>query len=227
MSDNQPIRILVVDDQTLIRSGIVMLIESTDDMVVVGEAHDGAEALAMAASVPVDVALMDVQMPVMDGIEATRRLRDSGNTARVLALTTFDQDEYVFATLKAGAAGFILKDSEPAFLLEAIRSVAHGGSVVAPSCTRRLLAFMAPRLPDLGSQGSASNLMYGLTDREREVLTLLADGATNAQIAETVGLTETTVKTHVSHILAKTGCRNRVELAVIVQQARSAREPTH
>jgi DNA-binding NarL/FixJ family response regulator len=219
MSSSEPIRILVVDDQALVRRGIVMLVDSTDDMTVVGEARDGAEALAIAKTMPVDVALMDIRMAVMDGIEATRLLRSGDTHTRVLVLTTFDQDEYVFAALKAGAAGFILKDSEPTFLLDAIRSVANGGSVIAPTSAKRLFEFVAPRLPDLAEQVSMDTLLPKLTDREQEILKLLAAGATNNQIAESVSLTETTVKAHVSHILAKAGCRNRVELAIIVQQA--------
>ncbi|MDR0837631.1 MAG: response regulator transcription factor [Propionibacteriaceae bacterium] len=220
MNDNQPIRVLVVDDQALVRRSIAWLIETTDDMVVVGEASDGVEALENAAGTTVDVALMDIHMAGMDGIEATRQLRELGSSIRVLVLTTFDEDEYMFAALKAGASGFILKDSEPTFLLDSIRSVADDHYVLSPTGTKRLLAFMVPRLPDLSARLAGGGPLSSLTDREHEILAQLVGGATNAQIGQTIGLTETTIKTHVSHMLAKTGCRNRVELAMMAHHLR-------
>jgi len=210
-----------VDDQDLVRSGLRMIIDASDDISVVGEAANGADALALLARVPADVVLMDVRMPVMDGVEATRRLTETGSPARVLVLTTFDVDEYAFAALKSGASGFLLKDARPEDLLAAIRSVAAGDAVVAPSATRRLLDHVAGHLPDLG--GQEDDALSGLTEREREVLAEIASGATNAEIGERLYMAEGTVKTHVGHLLAKLGCRDRVGLVLIAYESGLAR----
>ena len=174
------IRVLLVDDQALVRSGFRMLLDSSDDIDVVGEAENGAEALERLATSPVDVVLMDIRMPVMDGVETTKRIVASGAPTHVLVLTTFDADEYVYAALRAGASGFLLKDSHPNELLQAIRSVANGDAVMAPSATRRLLDHVRPLLPT--SQGRTDSRLDVLTDREREVLIEIAKGATNAEI---------------------------------------------
>jgi len=211
------IRVALVDDQELVRSGLRMIIDSSDDITVVGEAANGADGLALLARVPADVVLMDVRMPVMDGVEATRRLVAADAPVRVLVLTTFDLDEYAFAALKAGASGFLLKDARPDDLLAAIRTVAAGNAVVAPSATRRLLDYVAEKLPDL--TGPQDDALAGLTDREREVLLQIANGATNAEIGERLFMAEGTVKTHVGHLLAKLGCRDRVGLVLLAYEA--------
>ena len=208
-----PIRVLLVDDQALVRSGFRMLIQSEDGMQVVAEASDGAEALATLARTPADVVLMDIRMPVMDGVEATRRIVASGAATRVLVLTTFDVDEYVYAALRAGASGFLLKDARPEDLLSAVRSVAAGDAVVAPSATRRLLEQVVPVLPT-GRKPDDSRLDV-LTDREREVLVEIAKGATNAEISATLYMAEGTVKTHIGRLLAKLSARDRVQLVLI------------
>lgn len=211
-----PIRVLLADDQALVRSGFRMLIEAEDDIDVVGEANDGQEALQILQSRPVDVVLMDIRMPVMDGVEATRRLVASGAPTRVLVLTTFDLDEYVFAALKAGASGFLLKDARPTELLNAIRTVAAGDGVLAPSATRRLLEHVAPSLPS--SPGGADPRLELLTDREREVLVEIAHGATNQEIAATLYMAEGTVKTHIGRLLAKLHARDRVGLVLFAHE---------
>ena len=210
------IRVVLVDDQALVRSGLRMLIDASDDLKVVGEASNGAEALRLLEHVPAEVALMDVRMPVMDGVETTRQLVATGSLTRVLVLTTFDLDEYAFAALKAGASGFLLKDARPDDLLAAIRAVAAGDAVVAPSATRRLLDQVAGRLPDLGEP--KDDLLRTLTDREREVLVEIARGATNSEIGERLYMAEGTVKTHVGHLLAKLGCRDRVGLVLVAYE---------
>jgi DNA-binding NarL/FixJ family response regulator len=210
-----PIRVLLVDDQALVRSGFRMLIESADDLEVVGEAADGAAAVRAVLAHPVDVVLMDIRMPVMDGVEATRRIVAEGVGAKVLVLTTFDLDEYVFSALKAGASGFLLKDARPADLLNAIRTVAAGDAVMAPSATRRLLDHVVPTL----ATGPASEERLSvLTDREREVLVEVAAGATNAEIAGTLYMAEGTVKTHIGRLLAKLQCRDRVGLVLLAYE---------
>ena len=210
------LRIFLADDQSLVRSGFRMLIEAEDDMTVVGEAGDGAEAVRMLTEHPADVVLMDIRMPVMDGVEATRRLVGSGSPTKVLVLTTFDLDEYVFSALKAGAAGFLLKDARPEDLLSAIRTVAAGDSVVAPSATRRLLDHIVPSLPD--APGQRDTRLDVLTDREREVLVENARGATNSEIADRLFMAEGTVKTHVGRLLSKLGCRDRVGLVLLAYE---------
>ncbi|AZZ38504.1 response regulator [Acidipropionibacterium jensenii] len=212
----EPIRVLLVDDQSLVRSGFRMLIEAEDDMEVVGEASNGAEALDVLRTTPADVALMDIRMPVMDGVEAARRIAASPLDTKVMILTTFDLDEYVYAGLKAGASGFLLKDARPAELLSAIRSVAAGEAVVAPSATRRLLDHVVPRLPSNPKQNEER--LSVLTDREQEVLVEIAKGATNAEIAQTLYMAEGTVKTHIGRLLAKLECRDRVGLVLFARE---------
>jgi DNA-binding NarL/FixJ family response regulator len=209
----QPVRVVLVDDQALVRSGFRMLIDAEPDLHVVGEAEDGRAGLALLSRTPCDVVLMDVRMPVLDGVEATRRLVASGSSARVLVLTTFDTDEFVYAALRAGASGFLLKDARPAELLNAIRSIASGDSVVAPSATRRLLDQVVPILP--GVRPDDDPRLTQLTDREREVLVEVARGATNAEIATSLYMAEGTVKTHIGRLLAKLNARDRVNLVLI------------
>ena len=210
------IRVLLVDDQALVRSGFRMLIESSDGIDIVGEAENGAQALDIMADTQVDVVLMDIRMPVMDGVEATKRIVESGSDAHVLVLTTFDADEYVYAALRAGASGFLLKDSRPDELLQAIRSVANGDAVMAPSATRRLLDHVVPLLPT--SSGRVDSRLDVLTDREREVLVEIAKGATNAEISTTLYMAEGTVKTHIGRLFAKLHARDRVQLVLIAYE---------
>ena len=211
------IRVLLCDDQALVRSGFRMILETREDLEVVGEAEDGVQALELAWRQLPDVVLMDVRMPRLDGVEATRRLVAAGSEARVLILTTFDLDEYVFEALRAGASGFLLKDVQPAQLVDAIRVVAHGEALLAPTVTRRLLDRFARSLP--GAPEPPAPELAELTDREREVLALLAEGLSNAELAERLFLSETTVKTHVSSILRKLGLRDRVQAVVLAYQA--------
>jgi len=211
-----PIRVFLADDQELVRSGFRMMIEAQDDLAVVGEAGDGAAALRALAHSPADVVLMDIRMPVMDGVEATRRIIASGLPTKVLVLTTFDLDEYVFSALKAGASGFMLKDARPADLLNAIRTVAAGEAVMAPSATRRLLDHVVPRLP--AHPDRHDERLDVLTDREREVLVEIAAGATNAEIAKKLYMAEGTVKTHIGRLLSKLQCRDRVGLVLLAYE---------
>jgi len=201
----------------VIRDGLRALIGSSGDMTVVGEAANGAEALPMLARARADVVIMDVHMPVMDGLEATRRLVESGSATRVLILTGYDRDEYAFAALKAGASGFLIKDARPDLLLSAIRVLSWGDATVSPRVTRRLLDLLAKRLPDVGAQPNVR--MDALTDREREVLLEIARGATNAEICERLYMAQGTVKTHVGHLLAKLACRDRVALVIAAYEA--------
>ena len=210
------IRVFLADDQALVRSGFRMLIESEDDLVVVGEASDGAAALRALTVQPADVVLMDIRMPVMDGVEATRQIVQAGLGTRVLVLTTFDLDEYVFAALKAGASGFLLKDARPADLLNAIRTVATlMAGYLAPSATRRLLDHVVPTLP---TSPEADHRLDVLTDREREVLIEIAAGATNSEIATRLYMAEGTVKTHIGRLLAKLHIRDRVGLVLLAYE---------
>ena len=213
-----PIRVFLADDQSLVRGGFRMLIEAEDDMVVVGEAPDGARAVQALEASEVDVILMDIRMPVLDGVEATKHLSRTGNPARVLVLTTFDLDEYVFAALKAGASGFLLKDARPEDLLTAIRNVAAGDAVMAPSTTRRLLEHVVPNLPSTPSATGPDPRLASLTDREVEVLKEIATGATNSEIAATLYMAEGTVKTHIGRLLAKLQCRDRVGLVLLAHE---------
>ena len=214
----EPIRVFLVDDQLMVRGGFRMLVESQPDMAVVGEAGDGAEAVQRVAATRADVVLLDVRMPRLDGVEATRALSARGEQPRVIVLTTFDLDEYAFAALKAGAAAFLLKDAAPEELLGAIRTVHGGDSVVAPSTTRRLLAQFAATLPDPRDASAADDRLSGITDREREVLTHVGRGRSNTEIAADLVVAEATVKTHVSRLLAKTGSRDRVQLVVLAYE---------
>ncbi|WP_281271142.1 response regulator transcription factor [Nocardioides silvaticus] len=214
---DQPIRVFLVDDQELVRAGFRMLIDSQPDLTVVGEAGDGGEALERLAVTAADVVLMDVRMPRMDGVEATRRLQDRPDPPQVVVLTTFDLDEHAFAAIKAGAAAFLLKDATPESLLGAIRTVHGGDSVVAPTTTRRLLSHFAAALPDPAAPAPDRRL-DGLTDREREVLVLVGRGLSNSEIAGTFTVSEATVKTHVGRLLAKTGSRDRVQLVVLAYE---------
>jgi DNA-binding NarL/FixJ family response regulator len=206
-------RILLVDDQELLRMGFRMVLEAQAGMEVVGEAGDGAEAVALTRRLEPDVVLMDVRMPGMDGVQATRELVDGGSSAHVIILTTFDLDEYAHAALRAGASGFLLKDAPTADLLSAIRAVASGDAVVAPSTTRRLLATIAHQLP-IAETGAAVPELNSLTPREHEVLIAVARGLSNAEIAEELVLSEATVKTHVGRILAKLALRDRVQIVI-------------
>ena len=218
------VRVLLCDDQALVRSGFRMVLEARADMEVVGEAENGAEAVELAARCRPDVVLMDVRMPVMDGVEATRRLARTGTSARIVILTTFDSDEYVYEALRAGASGFLLKDVQPAQLVDAIRVVARGEALLAPTVTRRLLDRFAHTLPGQQPRRRRTALAE-LTERELEVLTLLASGLSNAELAERLFLSETTVKTHVSSILRKLGLRDRVQAVVLAYQAGLVRPP--
>jgi len=205
------IRIGLVDDQELVRAGFRMVLDAQPDMTVVGEAGDGLAAIELARRFTCDVMVMDARMPRLDGVEATRRIRTAGERPRILMLTTFDLDEYAFAALKAGASGFLLKDVPPEDLLFAIRAVHSGDSVVAPSTTRRLIDQFAHLLP---GGGPAPAELTGLTGREREVLVLVAQGLSNAELAGKLFLSEATVKTHVGRILAKLDLRDRVQAVV-------------
>lgn len=209
---------MLVDDQELLRRGLRMFLEEEPDIAVVGEAGDGEQALAAAAALAPDVVLMDVRMPRMDGVEATKRLVACSPRSKVLVLTTFDLDEYAYAALRYGASGFLLKDVPPAQLIDAIRQVANGDAVVAPSVTRRLLDAFAAQLPDLGTQGPAHQALATLTEREREVLVQVATGLSNAEIASKLYLAEATVKTHVSRVLTKLELRDRVQAVVFAYQ---------
>lgn len=219
-----PIRVLLVDDQALIRMGFRMVIDAEDDIDVVGEAADGAQAVTQASALAPDVVLMDIRMPGMDGIAATERIVSSQPQTRVLILTTFDLDEYAFAGLSAGASGFLLKDARPADLLAAIRTVNSGDAVVSPRVTRRLLELFGPRLPKAGTGTQSTGAptedprLATLTSREVEVLEALSTGMSNAEIAQALFVSEATVKTHVGRILAKLGLRDRVQAVVLAYE---------
>ena len=206
------IRVLIADDQALVRSGFRMILEARDDLDVVGEASDGEHAIRLVEQVRPDVVLMDVRMPGLDGVAATARLTGRPGAPRVIILTTYDLDEALYAALRAGASGFLLKDVRPADLVEAIRVVARGDALLAPSATRRLLdRFAATDVTPPAAPGALEQL----TEREREVLMLLARGSANAEIAERLVVSEATVKTHVSSILRKLGVRDRVQAVVL------------
>ncbi|MFJ6692703.1 response regulator [Streptomyces sp. NPDC091294] len=214
--------VLIADDQPLQRFGFRMLLESQDDMAVVGEASNGAEATRMTTELHPDVVLMDVRMPGLDGIEATRRIVAGGGRTRVLILTTFDLDEYAYSGLRAGASGFLVKDAQPEELLSGIRAVATGDAVVAPSLTRRLLDAYVHHLPAANTTPTASPdpRLAPLTDRETEILRVMGQGWTNTEIAERLHLAESTVKTHVGRILAKTGSRDRVQAVILAYETK-------
>ncbi|MFC8731705.1 response regulator [Luteimicrobium sp. NPDC057192] len=212
-----PVRVALVDDQQLVRAGFRMVIDSQPDLEVVVEAGDGAQALRLLASHPVDVVLMDVRMPHLDGLSATAQLTATadGDVPRVIVLTTFDLDEYVLAAIRAGASGFLLKDAPPEEMLAAIRTVHAGDAVIAPSSTRRLLEHLVTALPaDTPADAEAQHALEQLTEREREVLVLMARGRSNLEIASELFVAEATVKTHVGRILAKLGARDRVQAVV-------------
>jgi DNA-binding NarL/FixJ family response regulator len=216
------IRVLLADDQELLRSGFRMVLAAQEGIEVVGEAGDGDEAVVLTGRLDPDVVLMDVRMPGVDGIEATRRLAAAAARARVLILTTFDLDEYAFSALRAGASGFLLKDVPPDQLTAAIRAVASGDAVVAPRITRRLLDAFAHELPveaaEPGQRAADHARLHELTAREREVMLELATGRTNAEIAERLVLSEATVKTHVGRILAKLDLRDRVQAVILAYE---------
>jgi DNA-binding NarL/FixJ family response regulator len=221
------VSVLLVDDQALLRLGFRMVLETQPDLEVVGEAGDGDQAVAMTRALAPDVVLMDVRMPVTDGIEATRRIVESGSAARILVLTTFNLDEYVYAALRAGASGFLLKDVPPADLISGIRAVAAGDAVVAPSVTRRLIDAFADHLPDPATGRSATDERLGrLTEREREVLIEVARGHSNGEIAQALTVSEATVKTHVGRILTKLALRDRVQVVVFAYEAGIVRPGT-
>ncbi|MDN3260974.1 response regulator transcription factor [Streptomyces sp. CSDS2] len=211
------IRVLVAEDQSAVRAGLALILGSTPDIEVAGEAADGEQAVELARRLRPDVVLMDVQMPVLDGVSATRRIV-AEQLADVLVLTTFDLDEYVFGALRAGAAGFLLKHAEARELLEAVRTVARGEGVVAPAVTRRLIAeFAAGPVADRGTAADPA-VLEDLTRREREVLGCVGEGLSNAEIAGRLDMAEGTVKTHVSRLLAKLGLRSRVQAAVLARE---------
>ena len=210
------IGVVVADDQAIVRAGFRMLIDSEPDLAVLGEAANGAEAVAVARRTSPDVVLMDIRMPVLDGIEATRRITAAGPLPRVLILTTFDLDEYVFGALRVGASGFMLKERPPEELLSAIRVIAAGEALLAPNITRRLIEHFA-RQPD--PTRPPSGALEQLTVREREVLALIATGLSNTEIAERLIMSVPTAKTHVSRILAKLGARDRAQLVVLAFQS--------
>lgn len=212
------IRILLVDDQSLLRMGFRLILEAEADIEVIGEAADGAAAVSMAAVLRPDVVLMDVRMPGIDGIQATAEIM-AGPASKVLILTTFDLDQYVFAGLKAGASGFLLKDAPPAELLAAIRTVASGEAVLAPTATRRLIDQFAPMLPSPDRQRYRDDMLSKLTDRERTVFAELAAGRSNREIAAGLHLSEGTVKIHVGRILAKLELRDRVQAVVLAYES--------
>jgi DNA-binding NarL/FixJ family response regulator len=211
------IRVLLADDQALIRSGIRSLLDAEDDIEVVGEAVDGRQAVALAAEYRPDIALVDIQMPVLDGIEATRQIVADERLAsvRVVILTNFGLDEYIFRALRAGASGFLLKDTEPAELLQALRVVMHGDSLLSPAVTRSLISEFVARPPD----AVAAAGMADLTNREREVVALVAHGLSNDEIAAAMVLSPATAKTHVSRAMGKLGARDRAQLVVFAYQA--------
>jgi DNA-binding NarL/FixJ family response regulator len=211
-----PIRVVLVDDQQMVRAGFRMVIDSQPDLTVVGEAGDGAAAVDLLRRTPADVVLMDVRMPVMDGIEATSQVTALPDPPRVVVLTTFDLDEYVVTAIGAGASGFLLKDAPPEEMLAAVRTVHAGDSVIAASSTRRLLQHVAPMLRGAAPAAvSDERRLAELTPREGEVLVQMALGATNTEIAELFVVSEATVKTHVGRVLAKTGSRDRVQAIVL------------
>ena len=220
-ADGRPagvVRVFLADDQRLVRAGFRMVLESQPDIEVVGEAGDGADAVRQLSRTPADVVLMDVRMPVMDGIDATRELCSRPSGPRVVVLTTFDLDEYAFAAIRAGASGFLLKDAPPEDLLDAVRTVHAGDGVVAPSTTRRLLSHLAAQPAGPDGAGAAEDRLAPLTDRERDVLLRIGEGMTNAEIAGSLFLSETTVKTHVGRVFAKLGLRDRVQAVIVAYE---------
>ncbi len=210
------IRVLIADDQALVRGGFRLILETRPDLEVVGEAENGEEAVRLAQELEPKVILMDIRMPVLDGIEATRQIVASGNRARILVLTTFDVDEYVYTAIRAGASGFLLKDVRPTDLIDGIRLIADGNALLGPTVTRRLL----DRFSAVDPAGRHDpTIVASLTEREREILRLLANGLSNAELAQQLFLSETTIKTHVSSILRKLGVRDRVQAVIAAYNA--------
>ena len=213
------IKVAIIDDQALVRAGLRALVEAAGDIQVVAEGGNGIDAIALARTAGADVMLMDIRMPVMDGIEATRAIAEElGETGpRIIILTTFDTDEYVYEALRAGASGFLLKDAGPARLLDAIRVVARGDALLDPLVTRRLIAHFTARSDVRRAQPAQ---LDALTEREREVLTLVAEGLSNDEIAERLVVSESTAKKHVSNVMLKLGARDRAQLVVMAYQSR-------
>jgi DNA-binding NarL/FixJ family response regulator len=220
MSPNPPIRVLIADDQQLLRAGFRIILQSEPGIEVVGEAEDGVEAVAQARTLRPDVVLMDIRMPRLDGLSATEHLSKSPGGPRVVVLTTFDQNEYVVRALRAGAYGFLLKDAPASRLIAAVRAAAAGDALIEPSITRRLIEqFAADGTTSHPGPGTLPNAVAGLTERELEVLRLVARGMSNSEIAEEITVAETTVKTHVARILAKLGVRDRVQAVVLAYES--------
>jgi DNA-binding NarL/FixJ family response regulator len=215
------IRVVLADDQSLVRAGFRMLLDAETDIEVVGEARDGAEALELTRREHPDVVLMDIRMPELDGLEATRRISEDARLAsvRVLILTTFEIDEYVFEALRSGASGFLLKDTEPVDLLHAVRVVAAGEALLAPSVTRRLISEFVARPEPRAASAPAADALAALTDREREVLALVANGLSNEEIAAELFISPATARTHVSRTMVKLGARDRAQLVVLAYQS--------
>jgi DNA-binding NarL/FixJ family response regulator len=210
------IKVLLVDDQAMVRAGLHMILEVENDIHVVGEAEDGAKAIVLVHKLKPDVVLMDIQMPLMNGLDATRQIiQTPGNISRVLILTTFERDDYVFEALRAGASGFILKNAPPEDLIEAVRVVADGNALLAPSVTRRIINEFAQRTP----RNDLKNKLSSLTEREIEVMRLIAKGKTNSEIAADLFVGETTVKTHISNLLTKLDLRDRVQAVVYAYES--------
>ncbi|HUA70245.1 MAG TPA: response regulator transcription factor [Solirubrobacteraceae bacterium] len=218
MSDASTTNILLVDDQPMLRMGYRMILDAQPDLNVVGEAENGLEAIDLTARLEPHVVLMDVRMPGLDGVQATERIVASGSDSRIIVLTTFDLDEYAYGALRAGASGFLLKDAPPPDMLSAIRAVATGDAVVAPSVTRRLLSQFVQHLPGPEQAAEPDPRVESLTPRERELLIEVARGLSNAEIAERLVLSEATVKTHVGRILGKLGLRDRVQIVVFAYE---------
>ena len=218
MSGRAPIRVLVADDQALVRGGFRVMLDSAEDLEVVGEAADGAQAIALTRELEPDVVLMDIRMPGVDGIEATRAIvaDPKSSATRILILTTFDLDEYVYEALRAGASGFLLKDTDPETLLDAVRTIADGEALLAPSVTRRLIAEFARRPAQVHSHLTD---LDQLTEREREVLVLVAHGLSNSEIATQLFISPATAKTHVSRVMMKLGARDRAQLVSMAYES--------
>jgi DNA-binding NarL/FixJ family response regulator len=214
------IRVLLVDDEALVRAGLRMILASATDVEVVGEANDGVEAVEQARVLASDVVLMDIRMPRMDGLRALELIGEQPSPAQVIMLTTFDADEYVFRALQSGAAGFLLKDTSPRALIQAVRTVATGSAILSPALTQRLTNANSARVPE-----SVTTRVETLSQREMEILPLIAQGLSNADIGRTLFLSEATVKAHVTHMLTKLGCENRVQVAIVAFRAGLVEEP--